>query len=181
MCKSKAELDTEKASKQLKTWLKRNYGYFLVEPHYKSIRPRIICEKYLGECIINYKFFCFHGEPLFMYVVQGTGKEKRLTCFDMSQKELHYKQHFLPVIETEGYLDRFEDMVRISKCLAHPFPFVRVDLYKIEGRIIFGELTFTPSAGYESFYPKEYDHVLGKFLSLEEPTLNPVLLHINQV
>ncbi|NLI54070.1 MAG: glycosyl transferase [Clostridiales bacterium] len=181
LCKAKADLDIEKASKQLNAWIKKKYGYFLAEPHYNKIKPRIICEKYLGENIINYKFFCFHGEPLFMYVVQGTGKNKRLTCLDMDQKELPYKQHFRPVIETEGYLDGFEDMARICKCLSHPFPFVRVDLYRVEGRIYLGELTFTPSAGFESFCPKEYDQKLGRFLSLEYPSKTPSIMHIDQI
>ena len=181
MCKSRAELDTEKARKQLNAWLKIKFGYFLAEPHYNKIKPRIIAERYLGENIVNYKFFCFHGEPLFMYVVQGSGKEKRLTCYDMNQQELPYKQHFLPVIETPDTRDKFEEIARISKCLSHPFPFVRVDLYKIKGRILLGEMTFTPSAGFESFFPKEYDQKLGAYLTLEYPPEVPELLHFSQV
>lgn len=166
LCKSKADLDIGTASRQLEEWLARKYGDFLAEPHYNKIKPRIICETYLGEQLVNYKFFCFHGEPKFMYVVQGDGTEKRMTCLDMNQRPLPYKQHFLPVIETQGLLDGFDEMVQICSSLSRPFPFVRVDLYQVGGKILLGELTFTPSAGFECFYPMKYDKEIGAFLSL---------------
>ena len=39
------------------------------------------------------------------------------------------------------------DLVRIAEKLAAPFPFVRVDLYDVDGKIYFGEMTFTPAKG----------------------------------
>jgi hypothetical protein len=167
LCKSKAELDTAKTSKQLNVWLKEKYGEFFAEAHYNKIKPRIICERYLGGNLVNYKFFCFYGEPRFMYIVQGSGAEKRLTSYDMDRKIAPYKQNFLPVIETEATLDGFQNMAEISRTLSRGFPFVRVDLYKIDGQVYFGELTFTPSAGMERFEPKEYDQKLGDLLPLE--------------
>lgn len=166
LCKSKAALDIEKAKKDLRAWLKIKYGYYYAELHYNRIQPRIICETYLGENIVNYKFFCFHGEPKFMYLVQGKGAEKRLTCLDLNQKPLPYKQHFLPVLESEGMMDGFDEMANISARLSLPFRLVRVDLYRVDGQIYLGELTLTPSAGAESFCPKEYDQKLGELLSL---------------
>ena len=37
-----------------------------------------------------------------------------------------------------------EEMISIASRLSEPFPFVRVDLYLINGSPIFGEMTFTP-------------------------------------
>ena len=166
LCKSKSTLDTETAKKQLNDWLKIKYGYYYAELHYNGIQPRIICERYLGEDIVNYKFFCFHGEPKFMYIVQGKGEQKRLTCLDLNQNPLPYKQHFLPVLAAEGLLDGFDDMAKLSARLSQSFRFVRVDLYRVAGQIYLGELTLTPTAGVESFCPKEYDQVLGAFLKI---------------
>ena len=38
----------------------------------------------------------------------------------------------------------FNDMKKIAAVLSKPFPFVRVDFYDIDGKPIFGEMTFTP-------------------------------------
>jgi hypothetical protein len=35
-------------------------------------------------------------------------------------------------------------MLKMASDLSRPFPFVRVDLYELDARPLFGELTFTP-------------------------------------
>ena len=51
----------------------------------------------------------------------------------------------------------FDSMINIAKKLSRDFQFVRVDLYNIDGKIYFGELTFTPTSGKNPFYPLEKD------------------------
>lgn len=53
-------------------------------------------------------------------------------------------------------------MLEVAKVLSEDFPAVRVDLYNVSGKIIFGELTFYPWSGYVQFDPDEFDYELGE-------------------
>ena len=61
-------------------------------------------------------------------------------------------------------------MLEIVKILAADFPAVRVDLYLVQNKIYFGELTFFPWSGYVTFDPDEFDVEAGKKFIL--PTAN---------
>ena len=39
-------------------------------------------------------------------------------------------------------------MIEICRKLSKSFPFVRVDLYNLDGKIYFGEMTFYPASGF---------------------------------
>ena len=58
-----------------------------------------------------------------------------------------------------------EQMIAIARKLAQPFPHVRVDLYNVNGKIYFGELTFYTSSGYINFEPDNVDFILGKYFN----------------
>ncbi|WP_408610352.1 ATP-grasp fold amidoligase family protein [Faecalicatena fissicatena] len=59
-----------------------------------------------------------------------------------------------------------EELISAAERLAAPFEFVRVDLYNVDGRIIFSELTFHSGGGLIPFEPKEYDRKFGQMLGL---------------
>ena len=42
---------------------------------------------------------------------------------------------------------QLDEMIQVARDLSKGFPFVRVDLYEVDGRIYFGEMTFTPTGG----------------------------------
>lgn len=48
-------------------------------------------------------------------------------------------------------------------------PFVRVDLYSIGERVIFGEMNWSPEGGLGRFSPDIYDLHLGQALTLPNP------------
>ena len=62
--------------------------------------------------------------------------------------------------------DNFEKMVEIATILSQGFSHVRVDLYNVEGKIYFGEMTFTNGGGYDRILPVEYDRKLGELWKL---------------
>ncbi len=59
-------------------------------------------------------------------------------------------------------------MVEIARILSQGIPFVRIDLYEIDGAVYFSEITFSPCAGMMPFEPKEYDALLGRYIDLEK-------------
>ena len=67
-----------------------------------------------------------------------------------------------PIAEQPEKPMNYEKMVEIAEILSKPFPHVRVDLYNLDGKIIFGEFTFFTNAGAEHFVPDSFDYELGK-------------------
>ena len=133
---------------------------------------RIIIEKYLedtqGHGLIDYKFFCFNGEPRYLYVVadRKPGEYAYLSIYDTNFK----KTQFYRVDERK--LERsmpkpinYEKMLDVARILSVDFPHVRVDLYNIDGCIVFGELTFYDGSGYFHYEPDSFDLKAGSYFS----------------
>ena len=57
-------------------------------------------------------------------------------------------------------------MIKIATQLSQSFPHVRVDLYNIDGEIIFGELTFFHLNGFMPFIDHELELEMGSWLDL---------------
>ena len=70
--------------------------------------------------------------------------------------------------------EKLAEMLEISRLLSRGFDFLRVDLYNIRNRIVFGELTSYPSAGANRFDPREYDYKFGSYWNLDSMTYLPV-------
>ena len=57
------------------------------------------------------------------------------------------------------------EMLQVCRKLSEGFPFVRVDLYNSDGKVVFGELTFSPAGG-TGKYTEEGSRVLGELIRL---------------
>jgi hypothetical protein len=174
ICRDKNKFDIDDTRKRINKALKvKYYGKNDLEWVYSQIKPRIIVEKFMKnketDDIIDYKFFCFNGEPKVMYI--SSGLEDHATA-SISFADMNYK---LLDIERADYkaLDKlppkpesFEEMKRIAKKLSKGFPEVRVDLYEINGKPYFGELTFYTCGGMVPWKKHEYDERLGRMIKL---------------
>lgn len=167
LCPDKSKLDKEEAKKKLTSWLKENYYYsYGNERQYKLIPPRIICEEYLetpDKGLYDFKFYCFHGEPRFINVICDRAGETKKAFY-----ELPWKKSELQPWSAKGDLDtprpeNLDKMIELARKLSEPFDQVRVDLYDIRGRILFGELTFSCSSGIKRFVPDRFDTEFGSY------------------
>ena len=157
LCKQKTELDVAQAMCKLKHWGRDCFWLEHAELQYKGVEKRILCERYLnttsGASLLDYKFYCFHGSPLAVLVIARPEAGEKAAVFMSPEWELisdvttRYKESLMPKKPT-----CLAEMLRVAKTLSAPFPFVRVDLYEHDGRVIFGEMTFTPAAG---LFPSE--------------------------
>ena len=68
------------------------------------------------------------------------------------------------ILEIASKAQNLDEMIKIANIIAIDFPFVRVDLYSVDSKIIFGELTFYPCTGYLTFKPDKFDFLLGQIL-----------------
>ena len=169
ICADKKSLDIKKTVRQLNKWLKEDYGKFFAETHYRKTKRRIICEKYLGGAMSNYKFFCFNGEPEFMYLSRGILAEGGIKTahFDKNKQPAPFWRHEFPKLENAELPASFDDMQSMSAALSKAFPFVRMDWFDVDGKIYFSEMTFTPTAAYCRFVPREYDKTFGELLDIK--------------
>lgn len=164
--RNKNELNLEKTRKMFNKWLKTNYGKKTVELHYSPIKPRIIIEEFLGESPTEYKIHVFNGRAKSLYVVTGRGTDIRYNNYYIDWKPFDGSQ-FNGWKKTDKELKKpsnFDEMVKIAEILGSKFPFVRVDLYNIDGKIYFSELTFTPAKGTLILDDDKCDFEMGEWL-----------------
>lgn len=171
ICKDKARLNKEKARKKLNHYLHRYYYWQNREWPYKDVKPRIICEQYMedesGYELKDYKIFCFNGKPKFLFV--ATGRQQHDTRFDFFDINFNH----LPVLNGHPNADKpiskpqnFDKMLEIASKLSSGMVQVRVDLYNINGKIYFGEMTFSHWSGFVPFEPIDWDYKFGDLITL---------------
>lgn len=166
ICKDKKDYSSDFLVEKMDYWLKRNYYETSFEWVYEKIKPMILCEELLSDPIIDYKIMCFNGEPKCSFVCLERRTGMKINFYDLEWKKLPFFRLYPNAEYDVPVPERYEDMLEISRILAKDFPFVRVDLYEVNKKIFFGELTFFPGAGFEYFSPVEYDHKLGSYLTL---------------
>lgn len=162
---------------KLWSWLQqKNIGVFSGEPQYRNIQPLIIAEKILtiesgNKSMIDYKIWCFNGKPYSILVCSDRNIHKvKLGCYDLDwgwhpeniRASRKFQQEEKPIPRPE----MLGEMLDIARKLSQPFPQVRVDLYQSEGKVYFGELTFTSLGGMMNYYTHKYLKEMGNAIDL---------------
>lgn len=169
--KDKNKINMRRAKRMFDDWMKTDYAFTnSLQLHYRDIKRKIIAEKYLetnlGE-LQDYKFLCFDGKPCFCWVDLGRYSKHTRTVFDMNWKLQPWTQASYGIANYDIPMPKnFDMMIDIANILSKGFSHVRVDLYNIDGKIYFGEMTFTNGSGLDPIIPKEYDKVLGDYWKL---------------
>ena len=169
--RNKEDLNLRKEKKYFDLKLKTNFYYRYREWPYKNVKPKILVEKFMeddkSDALTDYKFFCFNGEPRFMYISKDDSINPRTDFFDMDFKhlDLHLKDPNSEVCPLKP--KQFEEMRSLAKKLSHDFPFVRIDFYIINEKIYFGEFTFFHLGGFFHLHPEEWDEKIGKMLNID--------------
>lgn len=172
ICRDKNLFDLKAAKEKLEKSLKKDAYMVSREWPYKNVPRRIIAEEYkedrrTGE-LRDYKFFCFDGEPKALFVASERQKREE-PCFDFFDTEYNHLDlrcsHPLADVPPEKP-ESFEEMLQLAKKLSKGFPHVRVDLYDINGKPFFGELTLYHWEGLMPFFPESWNETFGNWLTL---------------
>lgn len=172
ICRDKHSFERQKAMQKLIKAMKQDLYRDSREWPYKNVEKRIICEPYIednktGE-LRDYKFFCFDGEVKALFV--ATDRQKReepyFNFFDADYNSLPIKQGHPVSPNLPDKPESFEEMKRIASRLSKGFPHVRVDLYEVNGKVLFGELTFYHFGAVVPFEPQEWDYKFGEWITL---------------
>lgn len=182
LVKDKTTLNTSELTKLLNKWKNRDMGAETTEFHYKGIKPCIIAEEVLipseedrkySSTIIDYKVWCFNGEPNYVWACSNrVGDSTEVALFDTKWNYLpelsifneHYREQKV-LVPKPKYLS---EMLRVAKTLAKGFPVVRVDLYYVNDKVYFGEMTFTSLGGTMNFYTSECLLEMGRRIDISK-------------
>lgn len=168
--KDKDNLDISEVKHHFKNVLKHRFGIDGAEPHYLKIKPCIFAEALLPGNIVDYKIWCFHGNPYCILTVSNRNTEEHtmdLNYFDLqwNRKNECISEHYrnTAIVEKPINLSRMLDYASV---LSQGFPQVRVDFYEIGDKVYFGEMTFTSAAGRMDCYTNETLLDMGKQIKL---------------
>ena len=176
ICRDKNTFNKRAAKAKLESAMNHNFFWIGREYPYKNVKPRIICEQLMkddkSEDLVDYKFFCFNGLPkvLFYASERFTSKDKvaKFDFYDMDLNHLPIKSygHENSAIPPSVSPENFSKMKDLCRILSNGYPHVRVDLYVINDKIYFGELTFHHDGGFVQLEPEEWNNTFGDWIEL---------------
>lgn len=192
VCSDKANFDKEKAKKKLEISMKSNAGKTYREKPYLNVPRKIIAEKFMAvhkpkhndvvADLPDYKFFCFNGEPHYCQVIRDRSTKETIDFYDMEWNHMSFVG-LNPIvkngIEPVAKPIHLETMKDICRKLSKDIKFSRIDLYVINDKEYFGEITFYPAAGFGEFTPADWNERLGELINLKGNIIGGGILILN--
>lgn len=178
-CNHLADFDKKAAKKKLRRSLRDNYYYESREWNYRDIQRKIIVEEIIEPKekagLIDYRFLCYHGKCEYLFIDINTADEQGNHRHDARRNVYDRDMTLLDVTVSRPRFDpdlvqkpeNFDEMRMCAEKLSGEFPFVRVDLYNVGGRILFGEMTFFHAGGFSRITPAEWAYRLGKDIDID--------------
>lgn len=173
--KDKSKINEKEVKDKLKMWLKSDFYKYTREKQYKNVEQVIVCEEYLDDgtgTLKDYKFFVLGGKVRIIQVdIDRFGEQKRNfydTNWNLTEIRSMGMKNSNEIIEKP---ERLEEMIVLAEKLAKGIELLRVDFYYVEGKIYFGELTFTPADGMKPFIPESADLKLASYVDLSKYNL----------
>lgn len=173
ICRNKSTLNIPDLIRTVNNWRNKKLNTMTYEWAYIGAKSsRILVERYLEDSknqdlsIDDYKFFCFDGKVMYYVVDIDRYSGHKRNFYDKNSNLLNVSSD-CPTTDREIPLpEGFDEMVFVAEKLSTGFPFVRIDLYYVYNKVIFGEMTFYPWSGYVQFNPDSFDFELGKYFSI---------------
>lgn len=171
----KSRMNIPEVKAFLEDHLSERFGYQFCEPHYTKIKPRIMAEEILpinpdiSSSLVDYKFWGCNGKVDYCMTVYDREPEEKGGSYMLDLYSVrpwkqiegltsHYDKRYSRTLPEPLNLD---EMVKVAELLSREFPQVRVDLYNINGKVFFGELTFTSQGGRMSYYTESFQEQVG--------------------
>lgn len=172
ICTDKNKLDRADAIKKCNRWLKAKFLEAYGEWFYGVERPRVIVEKYLDDGtgrLRDYKVYCFNGVP--RYIGVDSGDETKGTHFkDIYDTEWNLIPGYEMAYPNSGVAVEkpkvLNNLLKYAGILSADFLHARVDFYIVNDKVVFGEITFSNSAGFGRVAPEEFALQMGEYLKL---------------
>lgn len=169
LCTDKSKLVEEEVIREFQRFVfkvKANLGR---EWPYMQTQPRIIVEQlledetHINNAVNDYKIFCYDGKPAYVICISDRYSEQcNHLVYDTDWNKIRVASEGARIEEDAPKPENLQEMLEVAAKLSEDFSFARIDLYSLNNRIYFGEITFYPWSGYMEFEPDEFDFVLGE-------------------
>ena len=173
VCQNKRHLKIDDIKSRLKKAMKSDIYSGYREWPYKNVTKKVFAEQFMEnreeEELTDYKFYCFNGSPEYCQVIANRHSGETIDFYDMAWQHQSFfglNRQCKQAIKCHNKPECFDEMIMIAKVLSSGLPFLRVDLYEINRKVYFGEMTFYPASGMGAFTPDEWDFKLGSRLVL---------------
>ncbi len=174
ICRNKPTFDKKQAIEILNESLRTDLYKVWREWPYKNVPKRVIAEKYIEpdpeiKDLADYKFFCFDGNVKGLFVAterQNPNEDVKFDFFDEDYNHLPFRQGHDHAKVTPPKPKNFDLMKQIAEKLSKGLPHIRVDMYDLGEKILFGEITFFHFSGLVKFEPEYWDKWFGDMLTL---------------
>ncbi len=168
-CDANAPIAWKPTKKTMALWLSESAYIFGREWNYRDQQPRLIVEPLIADKPpVDYKLMCFNGAVRAVQVNHRADGKEYVDFYDEHWRKLADMQ--IGVIAGSDMVlpppAGWQQMLQAACVLSRPFPFVRVDLYEVDGKLYFGEMTFFPGSGFWTITPSERDVQFGGWLTL---------------
>jgi hypothetical protein len=168
ICPDKGKADLRAYNERLNNWMEIDFAYISGEWQYRGIEKKILCEELIQELtdIVDYKFYCFNGEPKLAQVDFDRHVKHTRSFYDLSWKKMDLSLLYPPANNQMPRPSGLAEMIEVAGKLAQPFTFCRIDLYDVNGKVYFGEITLHPEAGNGPFQTYQQDLQMGQLLDI---------------
>jgi len=179
VCKDKHKLDVEETKVHFRKCLHEQLSVLSGEPHYAKIKPCIIAEELLdastqpchSTSMVDYKIWVFDGKPMFTMCIWNREKyHGNVALYDMDW-QFHpewsvWTSHYMKPTEQMPKPGCFDRLMEVAGKLGKGQPAARVDLYVVDDKVYFGEITMTSQGGYQDFYTQDFLDMMGRLTVL---------------
>lgn len=171
ICLDKSKCNWEGVKEKFAKWLlDREFGWQTGEWQYRYIKPQIVVEKYLKDMgdlsLIDYKAQVFNGKVVDFFVCYNRDNDMakadkyKPVCYDCYDAEWNRTEDITADWHPQRQMvlapKSLKRMIKMAEDCCKDFPYVRFDMYEINGKIVFGEMTFTPHGNVMNYYTDEY-------------------------
>lgn len=164
--KNNSEINKDLLVRKFNSAMNKKYkGSILGEKQYDLINKKIIIEKFIdnGEKDIDdFKFHIFNSNDGFLQVDFDRFKNHKRNLYDLKFNRLNYDLCYSGGDYQLPSANQLDEMKKIAFKLSQGFDYVRIDLYLVNGQVLFGEMTFTPGNGFELFSDPQADKFYGQ-------------------
>ena len=179
ICKDRTKLEKEATVKIYNKLVTSKYGDVSGEPHYAKITPCIIAEELLditkqpiqSSSLIDYKVWCLNGKPFCIWCAWNRRGHSADSVIYDTDWNYHPEWSVFSRTFKEGDTrlpkpQNLNKMLDVASRLSTGFPILRVDLYEVDGKVYFGELTFTSLGGFMDYLTPEILQKMGEMVNL---------------
>lgn len=186
ICRDKRTLDIEQTKRHFRKSLHEQLSTLAGEPHYAKIQPCIIAEKLLdastqpchSSTLVDYKIWVFDGKPMFNFCLWNRrgAHQADMAVYDM-QWTFHpeWSEWTHDLTQGKEHVPKpkcFDRLTEVAGRLGKGLPVARIDLYIVDDKVYFGEITMTSQGGYQDFYTQEFLDIAGRLTVLPTDVLS---------